>query len=272
MTKDKVKKILPLAGRLAGILFIFVLILLICIRFLFPAFGWFAKNRKVTASDAGASSVAPNDVVIEEYRVYLHNYDSEGVVEVSNNVPSSALYEHGFIMNKYDTILTEHNANTRVVIRVLISNIPEDMTNLVITVGHTSPLANSSAALAAIFSNICSIEARYGANGDNIETVYSSFTGSGVQKFVTVSRSGASFTNTKVGSLTFNLGAYSSHVFTQSGTRKLVVYIALDYDPDLVEEFASQNENSTSFSAVLENNIDFNKDLTPFVISYSRGS
>lgn len=49
MTKDNIKRLLPLAGRLVGILFIFALILLICIKFLFPAFGWFARNTATTA-------------------------------------------------------------------------------------------------------------------------------------------------------------------------------------------------------------------------------
>lgn len=253
-----------------------VTFLLVFVFMVYFSFGWFSSNTETNATGMSIKVGGLAGVSIEEYRVYLHNYDSEGVVEVSNNIENDDLYLADFELNPYDSILTEHNEYTRVLVRIIIDHVPTDKTTLNVNVSNTTLLANAGASLTEHFSNICAFRFIYADHEDDPEDVYDALTNDNTASvpFVTVTRDGNNFSNTKVASISLSLdslnGSNSSYIYTENDVRKLCVYLEISYDDNLVKEYLLQNnENEQTFDDLLNASFDFIGDIGEIKLTYN---
>lgn len=257
----------------ASTVVLFVMLVLALIIQFNPALGWFARNRKADADNMAVKVADPEPFFIEEYRIYKHNFDSDGVEEVSNNVEGDPLYLAQFSMNEYDTILTEHNENTHVVISVVIERVRTDKQGINVRFVTNQPIAvgDEGEPLDYYVTNICGFRVAYGNGSDTPEQIYNHFNSSSAapSKFVTVARNNDQFSNTKVEELLFELSDYTDYVYTEDGVDKLCVNIEISYDDALVTEYLEQNDvYSSSIDDLLDMTVDFFNDLEPIEFNY----
>ena len=261
-----------LAPKVALIIFEGLLTAAVFLLFGNMALGWFSNNRQVGAAGMAVVADDPGVLRVEEYRVYKHSPENDQVEEVSNNVEGDPLFEAQFAMNEYDTILTERNGNTHLVIRVIITDVRSDRDGLRLTVTHNTPLDNATDPLTLHLSNIAAVRWMYGDHTANAQTIYTAFAAQPApQKFISVARSGDTFQNTKADTLTLELGDFTDYVYTEDGVDKLCVYVELSYDDALVREYIEQNNwnSSTIIADLLNMTVDFENDFAPFQFDYT---
>lgn len=274
--KESTKAVLSnkkIIASFASTLVLFVVLVLALIIQFNPALGWFSQNKEILSDDMNIKAIEQEVILFREYRVYKHNYDSDGVEEVSNNVEGDPLYLAPFSMNEYDTILTEHNENTHVVIRVVLEKVLTDKQGITLNFISNQPIASGDEAVPLDYyvTNICGFRAAYGNPNDTPEQIYNHFESSSVApvKFVTVERDGENFTNTKAESVLLELSDFDDYVYTEDGVNKLCVNIEISYDDDLVMEYLEQNDvYSSSINDLLEMTVDFFNDLEPIEFNY----
>ena len=259
-----------LAPKVALIIFEGLLTVAVFLMFGNMGLGWFSVNRQVNVPGMAAVIDAPPTLNVEEYRVYKHSPENDQLEEVSNNVAGDPLFEAQFEMNEYDTILTERNTDTHVVLKVIFSRVKADADGLRMRLTHSTPLANDTDPLELNLSNITAVRWMYGDHTASATAVYNAFTAQNTpQKFVTVTRSGNSFHNTKVDAVTLDLGDYTSYVYTEDGVDKLCVLVELSYDDALVDEYIEQNNVvSASVNDLLDLTVDFVADFDPILFDY----
>ena len=235
------------------------------------SYGWFAYNKTVNGSNMSVVSVDNPALLIDEYHIYKRDIENQAIIEVSNNVSGSDLYNADVSLNEYDTIIKERNVGTHIVISVVIGHIQRGGA-IKVSLTNSNPIGESDQnnPLDPYLSNICSFRCKYGYETDEISTAFNSFTNSDTYyKFVTVTSNESSFTNVKASLIEMTITNYDDAIFAEDGVDKLRVYIEISYNEELVTSYLSQNKLSTDINDVSNSTIEFESDMQPFIFDYS---
>lgn len=218
----------------------------------------------------------PDFLNIESYQIYKIDADNGSINKVSSNEDPQPI-----VMNEFDYVLTEKNYTTPIIIRIVVGHVVETKNGITIdmstenNLGETTPITNYA-------SNICSIRAKYGNiynNGvaiyddefEEMEDVFSEFENDSsivYNSFLEVERNENEFANHKVLEKTITLGSFSNYVYEENDTKKIVFYLELTYNADLINEYNEQNAGALDSFEDLENNVPFTYDLNSFILGY----
>ncbi len=260
-------KVRPGRGALTAVLCALLLVSL--------SFAWLALNRAADAEGIQMQMDAQS-MSITNYDVYKYNSETN---EVDNITSDDTIYE----LEPYDSIFTERNVNTPLLLRVKLSGFPTESAAINFTVscidGHTNMgddyTSNIVYVKYATESTINAYAAAQGENELNGETssndeIYYTAT----EYFRTVNEKSqfaqAEFSGNKyvyTGEKALSLDCSLALSAAEKSGQSAVVYLIIDYEPDLVEA-----QDITDFSDIqlqLGSAVRFANDIKLISFSYS---
>ncbi len=259
-------KVRPGRGALTAVLCALLLVSL--------SFAWLALNRAADAEGIQMQMDAQS-MSITNYDVYKYNSETN---EVDNITSDDTIYE----LEPYDSIFTERNVNTPLLLRVKLSGFPTESAAINFTVscidGHMNMSDDYTSNIVYVkYATESTINAYAAAQGENALTETSSndelyYTATEYFRTVNEKRQFASaelsgydyeYTGQKELSLDCSLALSAAEKSGQSA----VVYLIIDYAPDLIEA-----QHITHFSDIqlqLGSAVRFANDIKLISFSYS---
>lgn len=253
---------------------------------------WKSINYDLTQEKFKMEIAGSNGVSIHEYHIYKWSGATEKGEEVSNNLVGDPLYDVAVSLTEYDTIFTDRNVDTPLIVKVIIREVPDSSRKIRITA--TCPAANyesSEHTLKPYFSNICSIKFVLGDEEMNALTdpddIFQTATAANNENnisysYVTVTDDEATTVagTPKVNTLTMDVEDYSTNIqtltFIEDGEEVevedcLVIYMQILYNPSLVDAYNLQNQldvTQVDVSEIGMDLLDFPFDLSEMSFSY----
>ncbi len=192
---------------------------------------------------------------------------NDTITKVSDNLNPQTVS-----LNTYDYVLKEKNYATRLIIKIVITSIPSSKNGIKVTMSTSSGILDGEDNWLKVASNICSVRAKFGDSSDAIDDVFDDFeadTTTPYNSFLTVEHGGdPNPHNVKVATKDINVTNLDDYVYTVGDARKVVMYLEITYNDDLVDEFNEQNLNVLESLEVFEDNIDFTYDFNAFVLDF----
>lgn len=246
-----------------------LIISVIALTFVAISFAWMSANRKVKSN--GLQVVLDNSAGVTAGNVMiLKREGADGAKDVSDR--------GSIILTEYDTVFTDKNVNTPLLVRIEVNNISPDSNGdyaditleIVCNNDKEGKWKDEDGKLNRVLSNIVFLSC---AAGDaelntktNLEDIYISgiaYLGLHAQQktFVSYTKEGQRITldGTKASSLSFTVSNYEDKL--QDG--KLVLYVEINYDQNLIQAYVDQHGVEVGEDAGLDS-VSFESDLTSF--------
>lgn len=257
--------------KFASLLPSFMLVLALLLSVVQSTFAWVSLAKQVGLNGPSFSSEVIRGASIFSYEIYKRDGQTQGAQIVSSSSNPQAVS-----MTEYDTVFTDRNVDTPVILRVVLDPLPDNTTDIVVSVKcSTTTWKDSNGLLAPYLSNIGKFRCGYDKTGaldneDNPDTVYMGAR-TLLENVTPISFAYVSgTTNTKKDTditLTFPV----TNMVELNG--KLTVYIEISYNSALVESYLDQHGiNVDSPDSSLDDRIMFDNDVEPFFFSFDIAS
>ena len=261
--------------RLKISIFALVLSFLLCNV---ATYAWFAMNRRVDSEDMAMRIDGNTYASVNDYRIYKRIGSEDGkAVEVS-----SLSMQGPVEMTEYDTVFTDRNVDTPIIIKTTIEVPVEDedgnplnVTKVIMKAtcpdGDWTTTNTAAGTLKSNLSNIIRIRAIVGTSAlnsltDSTQIYYQSravLDTTAGQSFALSQHNGAKYENvSKNTELAISMTGFAS------GQNLLTVYIELSYNEDQVASYIAQNGIVVSADNGLQDIVEFPYDLLPFTFEY----
>ncbi|MBP5166890.1 MAG: hypothetical protein ILP09_06490 [Oscillospiraceae bacterium] len=260
----------PTRGVLAAVLCVLLLVSL--------SYAWLTLNRKAD-SEGIQMQMDAQSMSITNYRVYKYNSETNAVDDITSD---ETIYE----LEPYDSIFTERNVNTPLLLRVKLKGFPAESTAIDFSIscidGHTNMIDRfTSNIVYAKYATESMINAYAAANGET--AVSTSYAGNDLDglyhtatkyfgtvneknQFAHAAPSSGEYNYNYAGEKTMSLDCSLSLTAAEKTARETVVYLIIDYEPDLIEA-----QHITHFSDIqlqLGSAIKFANDIKLISFSY----
>lgn len=271
--KSKKGKLIMAAAELV----VAALLLTMCVY----SYAWFSTNRTVSAGGMNISVQGYSGVTVDSFQVYKRDGSLDAARKVSDNLNPVSVE-----MTEYDTVFTDRNVNTPVIVRVLLTGVDGTQAVRVTLDCPSDHWKTENDILSNYMSNLirvnCSLLPALDAYNpdtqpDDIYTGAISALSSGAQRYASVTRTVTqgvvSYSNdAKITQISFTIGTdaiASALADTYLNTGELAVYFELDYAAELVDAYITQHGiDVTSTGSVVNDMIDFTYDVGSFTFEY----
>jgi len=241
--------------------FFTITLLIVCSGF---TFSWMSQSTAGDVDQIDGTIESVKDLYISEYKVYRYSDDEKaGILDESTNITLSA----------YDTVFTDRNENNPLIIKIIMEGVTiTNGASFSITIDSTESLyvddTVASPVINAALSNIIKINCAMISSLDtetDANTIYTTSknffadTTNTYQsgQFVTINNS----TLSKTTSITLSFSGYTA-------SNNIVLYLELNYDDDLVNQFLQNTTGGTQITAsAIGQEIDFASDLSTLVFN-----
>jgi len=246
------------------------------VAFLSIAFCWFSFNKNVVGSNLKIDIAEQTGIEIKSYQVYKR----DGAIDEAVKIADETTTDFSFHMTEYDSVFTDRNVNTPVVIRVELTGDGLLTTPTIKATVHApsntfltdeKKLQNYASNILGINSDAIPALDDYDIDEEANEIytgVVEQFTTGGVydaQRFVTI-KSTSPTTLEKICMMEFEISDYT---LTSSDT--LVVYFEFDYAPELIEEYMIEYGIDVKTSGTIDT-IDFTADINFINFDFKEGA
>lgn len=211
------------------------------------AYGWFSQNKVVEANSFQVSLKAINGIDLGEYYIFKRTGAEEGALNVTN--------ENSIVMTEFDTVFTDKNVNTPIIVKICIKQYPSDLSDICINLFSEDNFLDSDNKIGNYLSNLIRVSAMVGNptldaydEDEEPESIYSEVTSyfknkennfdSNTFVSVTYDEENRSYSiNEKKYAFSLVISGYESAI----SNGELCIYLDFNYDLDLVETYIQEH-------------------------------
>lgn len=203
----------------------------------FGTISWFTGSRENQVGGMSMRASYERGYVVNDYKAYKYNLTSNSCVEITD-------YSNGLLLNEYDTVFTDRNENTGILMKIVITGEVEEGNNAKLALDRSINHSNNNnyvyvskiAYFQCVLESSCQLEQYNNNLNDLWSHAKDYFNGNSAPqklKFSNDSEQSIDLIN-----------------FTQENSRGTVIWLYMDYDTVAVSEAMANRSFTLNDSAI----------------------